>query len=219
MSAAAWAGPPIAPWLQPLADLATHVRAEQLAPRFPHPPADARPAAVLICFSDGPGGRQVLLTQRPSSMRSHAGQISFPGGARDATDASPRDTALREAHEEVGLRPDEVVVFGELPTLWLPPSNFAVTPVLGWRPQYRALSGRSPLEVERVLEPSLDDLLDPARRFTVVNPSGWRGPGFDIDAAVPLWGFTAGVLARLFDVVGWAQPWDESIERPLPEVP
>ena len=65
-------------------------------------------------------------------MRSHPGQVSFPGGSIDATDASPTAAALREAQEEVGLDPAGVEVLATLPELWLPPSNFAVTPVLGW---------------------------------------------------------------------------------------
>ena len=121
-------------WLRPLAELAGSVDAEQLAPRFPHAPADARPAAVLMLFADGDNGPELLLTERAAKMRNHAGQISFPGGATDPEDADAIATALREAHEEVGLDPDTVDVFGTLPTLWLPPSNFAVTPVLGyWR--------------------------------------------------------------------------------------
>lgn len=204
-------------WLQPLADGLASVDAEHLAPRFPHPPPDARPAAVLMLFSDGENGRELLLTERASTLRNHAGQISFPGGKQDDTDRDPVHTALREAQEEVGLDPSEVHVFGSLPTLWLPPSNHAVTSVLGYWTSPRMLHAHNPAEVEKVLPVRLDMLLDPARRYSIVHPSGWTGPAFDIGADVPLWGFTAGIISRLFERLGWERPWDASRTLPLPE--
>jgi len=204
-------------WLRPLADLLDSIEAEHLAPRFPHPPAGARPAAVLMLFADGDRGPELLLTERAATLRNHAGQISFPGGRRDDTDRDAVHTALREAHEEVGLDPTEVEVFGTLPTLWIPPSNHAVTPVLGYWHEPHVLHPESPAEVQQVLWTPLDLLIDPERRFSVVHPSGWTGPGFDIGADVPLWGFTAGIIARIFERLGWDRPWDASRTRPLPE--
>lgn len=204
-------------WLQPLADMLDGVEAEHLAPRFPHPPQDARPAAVLMLFSDGENGRELLLTERAATLRSHARQISFPGGRQDDTDRDAVHTALREAQEEVGLDPREVVVFGTLPTLWIPPSNHAVTPVLGYWTNPGPLEAHNPAEVARVLSTPLDLLVDPERRFSIVHPSGWTGPGFDIGTDVPLWGFTAGIISRLFERLGWDRPWDASQTRPLPE--
>ena len=97
------------------------------------PPEDgsARPGAVLMLFGEGEQGGELLLTERAHDMRSHPGQVSFPGGSLDPGE-SVEQAALREAEEEVGLDPAEVRIFGRLPELWLPPSNFAVTPVLGW---------------------------------------------------------------------------------------
>ncbi|EFQ83356.1 hydrolase, NUDIX family [Aeromicrobium marinum DSM 15272] len=207
-------------WLHELAEIAASVRAEQLAPRFPHPPEDARPAAVLLLFADGPDGPELLLTERAATLRNHAGQISFPGGGSDPADGVGRAgaiaTALREAQEEVGLDPVAVEVFGVLPTLWLPPSNFAVTPVLAYWHQREQLEPVSAAEVGHVLHQPLDHLLDPDNRFSVVHPSGWRGPAFDLGGGTPLWGFTAGVISRLFEVVGWERPWDDTVERPVP---
>ncbi|MET1132165.1 MAG: CoA pyrophosphatase [Aeromicrobium sp.] len=204
-------------WLHPLAEMLDSVEAEHLAPRFPHPPQDARPAAVLMLFSDGEQGRELLLTERAATLRNHARQISFPGGRQDDTDRDAVHTALREAQEEVGLDPSEVIVFGSLPTLWLPPSNHAVTPVLGYWTDPRVLHAQSPEEVATVLRTPLDLMLDPDRRFSIVHPSGWTGPAFDIGANVPLWGFTAGIIARLFERLGWERPWDATRTRPIPE--
>lgn len=204
-------------WLRPLAELAGSVEAEQLAPRFPHPPADARPAAVLMLFAEGERGPELLLTERATTLRNHAGQISFPGGATDPEDADATATALREAEEEVGLDPATVDTFGALPTLWLPPSNFAVTPVLGYWREPKPLHPVNTHEVGSIIHQPIRRLLDPVNRFSVEHPSGWRGPAFEVGGGVPLWGFTAGVISRLFERLGWEQPWDDSVTRPLPD--
>jgi 8-oxo-dGTP pyrophosphatase MutT (NUDIX family) len=204
-------------WLEPVADLADTVRPEQMAPLLWDPPSNARPAAVLVCFADGDDGPELLLTERSNRLRSHAGQISFPGGSSDPDDDGPVGTALREANEEVGLDPATVTVFGTLPPRWLVPSNFSVTPVLAYWQEPHELE-RSDGEVYRILHEPLDRLLDPANRFTLLHPSGWRGPAFEIGTAVPLWGFTAGVISMLFRLVGWDKPWDDSVTRRHPEV-
>jgi 8-oxo-dGTP pyrophosphatase MutT (NUDIX family) len=204
-------------WLHPVADVIEHVSAKRLAPNTPAPPDDARPAAVLVLFAEGIDGPELLLTRRGAAMRTHAGQISFPGGGADPADANAAGTALREAHEEVGLDPATVEIIGTLPTLWLPPSNFAVSPVLAYWRTPEPLVSTSEHEVVEVLHQSIRELLDPANRFSVAHPSGWVGPAFEVGAAVPLWGFTAGIVARLFEVVGWDEPWDTADRRSLPE--
>jgi 8-oxo-dGTP pyrophosphatase MutT (NUDIX family) len=204
-------------WLRPLAELASSVEAEKLSPRFPKVPDDARPAAVLMLFSDGADGPELLLTERATTMRSHAGQIAFPGGKSDPEDADAAATALREAEEEVGLDPTTVDVFGILPTLWLPPSNFAVTPVLAYWREPTTLGPVSDQEVVTVIHQPISGLMDPANRFSVEHSTGWRGPAFEIGTPIPLWGFTAGVISRLFEVLGWDQAWDDTVTRPLPQ--
>lgn len=211
--------PSLPAWLRPLATLASSVEARHLSPNFTNVPPDARPAAVLMLFSEGPDGPELLLTERSRTMRNHPGQISFPGGKSDPEDADPAATALREAEEEIGLDPTTVDVFGELPTLWVPPSNFAVTPVLAhWR-EPKPLGPVSDQEVVSVLHLPIRRLMDPANRFSIRHSSGWVGPGFEVGAPMPLWGFTAGIVSRLFEQVGWEQPWDDSVVRPLPELP
>lgn len=208
---------PLPDWLEPVAELTENTRADEMAPLLWDPPSNARPAAVLVCFADGDNGPELLLTERSNQLRNHAGQISFPGGASEPDDDGPVGTALREAQEEVGLDPATVTAFGTLPARWLVPSNFAVTPVFAhWREPH-ALDA-SVGEVFRILHVPIDQLLDPVNRYTLMHPSGWRGPAFEIGTAVPLWGFTAGVISALFRLVGWEKPWDEDNARRHPEV-
>jgi 8-oxo-dGTP pyrophosphatase MutT (NUDIX family) len=152
-------------------------------------------------------------------MRSHPGQVSFPGGSVDPEDASAAATALREAEEETGLDPAGVEVFATLPQLWLPPSNFAVTPVLAWWRTESLVHAVDPAEVHAVYRVPIAELLDPEHRVSVRHPSGWTGPAFLIGDTkdLVLWGFTAGIISRLFDFLGWTRSWDPAVLRDLPE--
>ncbi len=184
--------------------------------RFLPPDDGGRQSAVLILFGpNAGGGEDVVLTERSHGMRSHAGQVSFPGGALDPTDAGPVSAALREAQEEVGLDPARVEVVAELPALYLQPSNFVVTPVLAWWAEPTPISIVDHLEVARVLRAPLSELTDPARRFTVTHPSGFVGPAFDVDGLL-VWGFTAGLLSEVIELAGLERSWDSGDRRPLP---
>ena len=184
--------------------------------RFLPPGEGGRASAVLILFGpNSEGGEDVVLTERSHSMRSHAGQVSLPGGAIDPVDSGPVSAALREAQEEVGLDPAGVEVVAELPALYLPPSNFVVTPVLAWWAQPSPISVVDHLEVARVLRAPLSELTDPARRFTVSHPSGFVGPAFDVDGLL-VWGFTAGLLSKVIELAGLERSWDRSDHRLLP---
>jgi 8-oxo-dGTP pyrophosphatase MutT (NUDIX family) len=206
-------------WLEPVRDGARTITAGDISRFVPPPGSDARKGAVLMLFGEGPQGPDLLLTERAHDMRSHPGQVSFPGGSIDPTDASPEAAALREAEEETGLDPAGVEVFGSLPELWLPPSNFAVTAVLGWWKKPTPVDVVDPAEVHAVLRVPIEELLDPRHRVTVVHPIGYSSPGFLIgeDKDLVLWGFTAGLVNRLFDHVGWTRPWDASVEQQLPD--
>jgi len=206
-------------WLRPLAELSSTIEAEVLSPTFVSVPDDARAASVLMLFADGVDGPELLLTERGLTMRNHAGQIAFPGGKADPGDADAIQTALREAQEEVGLDPATVDVFGVLPTLWLPITDFAVTPVLGYWREPKPLLSTSDHEVVTVIHRPIRSMLDPANRFSVAHPSGYVGPAFDVGTPMPLWGFTAGVVSRLFAALGWEEPWDTSVLRELPPKP
>jgi 8-oxo-dGTP pyrophosphatase MutT (NUDIX family) len=202
-------------WLQALARAARDVDAESLTRFLPPDDGTGRASAVLIAFTDGPGGPSVLLIERAADMRKHAGQVAFPGGALDATDASARHAALREAEEEVGLDPASVRVVAELPDLFIPVSGFVVTPVIAWWQDPHEVRAVDEAEVARVAIVPIDELTDPANRFSARHPLGFTGPGFDA-AGLYVWGFTAMLLDKLLEIGGWARPWDSSIERPLP---
>lgn len=195
-------------WLRPLAAAAGDFRPDELS-RW-HPPAQGgRASAVLVLFAEGPAGPEVLLIERASTMRSHAGQPAFPGGATDPGDDGPVTTALREAGEEVGLDPASVQVIAALPPLWLPPSGFVVTPVLAWWHTPHPVSALDAAEVAAVARVPIAELADPANRTNVRHPSGYVGPAFNVSGML-VWGFTAGLLDRLIAGGGWAVPWDTS---------
>lgn len=195
-------------WLAPLVQSLPTVRPEQIS-RFLPPVTGGRPAAVLVLFGEGPRGPDLLLIERASTMRSHAGQPAFPGGAADPEDRDRTTTALRETGEEVGLDPASVQVVGALPDLWLPPSGFVVTPVLAYWERPHEVSAVDAAEVAAVARVPLDQLVDPANRLRVRHPSGWIGPAFDV-ADLLVWGFTAGLIDALLALGGWAKPWDDA---------
>ena len=193
-------------WLRQLADVAPDVTGDQLS-RFLPPDEGGRESAVLVLFGEGPYGPDVLLIERAATMRSHAGQPAFPGGAVDPGDASPAAAALREAVEETGLDPAGVDVIGELPALWLPPSGFVVVPVLAWWRVPSTVGPVDPAECAAVARVPVSDLTDPANRLRARHPSGYVGPAFAVGGML-VWGFTAGLLDRLLELAGWARPWD-----------
>lgn len=174
------------------------------------PPDGRRESAVLLLFSAGPDGPDVLLIERAATLREHAGQPAFPGGRVDPDDAGPIDTALREAAEEVGLDPGGVEVVGQLPPLHIPVSGYAVVPVLAW---WRAPTEVRPVdtaEVAAVLRVPLVELAEPVNRRHVRHPSGRVGPAFDVGGLL-VWGFTAGVLDRVLELGGWSLPWEPGV--------
>ncbi|MEE1763728.1 MULTISPECIES: NUDIX hydrolase [unclassified Streptomyces] len=221
----AWAGPValdktgLPTWLDPVVRAAETVEPLQLSRFLPPENGSGRQSAVLILFGDGPEGPELLLMERAGSLRSHAGQPSFPGGALDPEDGDPGTdgplrAALREAEEETGLDPAGVQLFGVLPKLYIPVSGFVVTPVLGWWRRPTPVRVVDPNETARVFTVPVADLTDPANRATAVHPRGYAGPAFLVESAL-VWGFTAGVIDRLLHYSGWERPWDREKQVPL----
>jgi 8-oxo-dGTP pyrophosphatase MutT (NUDIX family) len=202
-------------WARKIAAVAPTIEGPQLS-RFLAPPGHHRQAAVLMLFGPGEDGQgEVLLLERASSMRSHPAQAAFPGGALDPGEDAVA-AALREANEETGLDVSGVQVLSTLPALYLWPSDFAVTPVVGWWAAPSPVHVAAPAEVARVERVPLPDLLDPANRFVTVLGDEYRGPGFGVRGLF-VWGFTAGLLARLLTLAGLERPWDETVERSIPQ--
>ncbi|MGC5660143.1 NUDIX hydrolase [Micromonospora sp. WMMD723] len=202
-------------WFDPLLGRLGTARAEDFT-RLTTPEQGGRESAVLVLLGEEPGvGPDVLVLQRAATLRNHAGQPAFPGGAADPGDADARATALREANEEVDLDPASVTVLAELPRLWIPVSEFVVTPVLAWWHSPHPVHPREPAEVAHVARLPVAELVDPANRMLVRHPSGWTGPAFSVRGML-VWGFTAGVLAALLEMAGWTRPWPRSRVVELP---
>ncbi|WP_263167122.1 NUDIX hydrolase [Streptomyces sp. SCSIO ZS0520] len=206
-------------WLDPVLDAVDTVEPTQLSRFLPPEDGGGRQSAVLILFGEGENGPELLLMERAGTLRSHAGQPSFPGGALDPEDGDPHGegplrAALREAEEETGLDPAGVQLFGLLPKLYIPVSEFVVTPVLGWWRAPSPVGVVDPAETARVFTVPVADLTDPANRATCVHPRGFTGPAFLVASAL-VWGFTAGVIDRLLHYAGWERPWDRERKIPL----
>lgn len=166
-----------------------------------------RPAAVLVLlYPDAAADARVVLIERPTvDGRHHSGEVSFPGGKAEPEDVDAVATALREATEEVGLDPEAagVRVVGLLDRIWIPVSDFVVTPVVALAKRRPDLTA-APAEVLRILEPRLTRFLPDAPIATVEREvRGWplRYGHYEVDG-LSVWGATARVLSQLGAVLG-----------------
>jgi 8-oxo-dGTP pyrophosphatase MutT (NUDIX family) len=169
----------------------------------------ARQAAVLILIGDGPDSPEMMFVERAATLRTHAGQVAFPGGARDPEDVDLADTALREAAEETGLDRAGVEVLGSLPPVHVAVSGFDVTGVVAWWQRRSAVAAADAEEVASVWMIPVSDLVDTDHRVQVRHPSGYTGPAFEV-AGHLIWGLTAHLLDGVLDLAGWQQPWDRT---------
>ncbi len=166
------------------------------------PGKDSREAAVLILLYPSDGSVHTVLMQRPEYEGVHSGQISFPGGKKEASDVSIIQTAVREANEETGVDTSEISVIGTLTPLFIPLSNMIVTPVVGWdkkEPLFQHLSE----EVVFLIDADLRKFMDPA--IIKTKPFEVRGETidikyFDYDGYV-IWGATAMILYELLTII------------------
>jgi 8-oxo-dGTP pyrophosphatase MutT (NUDIX family) len=168
--------------------------------RSMQPPQGVTPREAAALLLLVPTGNDMLLplTLRSATLPTHSGEVSLPGGGADPGDASPTATALRETHEELGIDPQAVEVWGTLTPIYIPPSNFRLTPVVGFTPALPALAP-NPGEVDAVLLVRLSRLLDPAT--VVIEEWERRGmpmrvPFFALEGH-KVWGATALVLSEL----------------------
>lgn len=160
------------------------------------------PAAVLFPLVPRETGTTVLLTRRTDHLRDHAGQISFPGGRVEASDASPAATALREAEEEIGLSPAQVELLGYLPE-YRTGTGFSVVPVVGLLRLPFSLRPDD-FEVAEIFEVPLDFLLDPAnhQQHAMHYRGAWREYVAMLYGKYFIWGATAGMIRTLAKRLG-----------------
>jgi 8-oxo-dGTP pyrophosphatase MutT (NUDIX family) len=172
--------------------------------RVPEPGEDCRRAAVLVPVVLEPKGAHVVYTLRTGDLEAHAGQVSFPGGSPEPRDDSLLATALREAEEEINLRPDTVEIVGELEEMYIPPSRFLVRPFVGLLSEEAELV-LAPEEVEAIFSISLEELMSPEAFEKVV----WEREGRPHEVPVfavgghEIWGATAAMTAGLLARLGW----------------
>jgi 8-oxo-dGTP pyrophosphatase MutT (NUDIX family) len=228
------------PWLRPLVDnvgqvpeayrrrLPADVLALVTAAGTAASHRDGRDAAVLVLFSGSasgaPGGgvpddADLLLTVRASTLRHHAGQAAFPGGASDPGDEGPVATALREAHEETGIDPDRLHPLATMERTFIAPSGFHVVPVLAYSPDPGPITVVDKAETAIVARIPLRAFINPANRLMVYRRNfspRFAGPAFLLNEML-VWGFTGQVISAMLDVADWAQPWDTSDVRELDE--
>ncbi len=187
---------------------------------------DGREAAVLVLFSGPefgpadagvPDDADLLVTVRASTLRHHAGQAAFPGGASDPTDAGPVATALREAHEETGIDPTRLHPLATMERTFIAPSQFHVVPVLAYSPDPGPVAVVNEAETAIVARVPVRAFINPANRLMVYRGDlgrRWAGPAFLLNEML-VWGFTGQVISAMLDVAGWAQPWDTTDMREL----
>ena len=163
--------------------------------------ATLKPAGVLIPVCERDSGLSVLLTQRSAALTHHAGQVSFPGGRMEHSDADIEVTALRETREEIGLREEHVSIIGYLDTMPTV-TGYAVTPIVG------LVDGSVELtidktEVEYVFEVPLSFLMDTANHRMVARE--WQGLSFSMVEfhfdEQRIWGATAQMLLRFINII------------------
>lgn len=226
------------PWLAPLVERPDDVRsayrrrvpAEVLAALTAANATAAltgsrRDAAVLVLFSgprDGspgtlPDDADLLVTVRASTLRHHAGQAAFPGGAADPGDDGPVHTALREATEETGVDADRLHPLATLERMFIPPSGFHVVPVLAYSPDPGPVAAVDASETALVARVPVRAFVNPENRIMVYRSENTRrtaGPAFLLNEML-VWGFTGQVISAMLDVAGWTTPWDTDNVREL----
>lgn len=167
-----------------------------------HVPADARISSVLLLLHSGSKDLHFPLIVRPEYTGVHSGQVALPGGKQESGDTSLSHTALREAHEEIGIPPTAVEVLGSLTPLYIPPSGFLVHPFVGWLSEPMDFQP-DPVEVATILQVGVEQLLLPENEseeyIRLSNGTQLRAPSFLLQGQV-VWGATAMILSEFREV-------------------
>lgn len=180
--------------------------APRLLPDVPDAPPTARVSAVLCLLFPIDNVLNVLLIKRMEDKSAHSGQVSFPGGSKDASDIDLKATALREAEEEVGINTADVEIIGELTPLYIPVSNFSVHPFVGYAHE-RLTYKLSTNEVASIMEVPLKELCHESAK-TKVEVTSPALPGivrevnaYKLEDGTIIWGATAMMLSELETVM------------------
>ena len=197
-------------WLEPIAQAVKGVKAKDLTQFVPMQGRGTH-SAVLVLFGEH---KDILIIERATDSSVHSGQPAFPGGRVEDFDQSASEAALREAHEETGVNPGGVTIFAQLPDLWIPVSDYVVSPVLGWWHESGKVGPRDAREVASVHRIPIADFVNPHNRVRIRHPSGYVGDAFEVNNLL-VWGFTGGLLSTLFELSGWSVPWDRDRVREL----
>ena len=164
--------------------------------------APLAPAAVLLPIYEKEGEYYILFTKRTQKVEHHKGQISFPGGARHEQDRDLKDTALRETFEEIGVRPGDVTILGELDNMSTLTSNFLITPFVGIIPYpYEFIINED--EIEELVEVPLSALADERNyreEVYIIEGAPNMGRVYEYNGRV-IWGATARILKQFLDLV------------------
>jgi 8-oxo-dGTP pyrophosphatase MutT (NUDIX family) len=160
------------------------------------------PAAVLLAITDNADNPQVILTRRSQHLSTHKGQVAFPGGKAESFDKDPEATALREAHEEIGLDPVSVQVVGQMGQV-LSRQGFVVTPIVGVVPEHQ-IAGLVPNldELDRIFTVPISFLVNnsPVMDEISISEGVQQVPSFYYED-YRIWGMTAFILAEFVNLV------------------
>ncbi|MBL7764873.1 MAG: CoA pyrophosphatase [Chitinophagaceae bacterium] len=170
-------------------------------------PDDVRLGGVMILLYHVDEQWNTLLIRRTEDGHTHSGQISFPGGKKDSSDPDLLYTAIRECEEEIGVRRQDIEILGSLTPVYIPPSNFLVTPVVGFIKSLQSYKA-SEQEVEEIIQVPLDVLFHPENKkeHEVFRSDrkdlGMKTPVYHLDPSIIVWGATAMMIAELEAVLG-----------------
>jgi 8-oxo-dGTP pyrophosphatase MutT (NUDIX family) len=161
------------------------------------------PSSVLLLFYPVHNIPYLVFIQRPQYDGVHAGQIGLPGGRVETEDQDLQATALRECREEIGVDPDKISIIGTLSDLYIPPSQFLVTPFVGYTTSHPSFV-KDPVEVDEIIELPINKIFQDGsiqqRTHKAANGLSIKAPAYVVEGKV-IWGATAMILSELNEVI------------------